>query len=180
MKTCQVNEFIDAQSEVFLGCSCSETENFESQYQAVKMALKTSGHKPYELKYDNQGGYKKQETGGFLSKIARHAISTQPYNGKSKTIESIFGRFQQTIMNECWYFTGQNITAKTQESRANMDYILDNKKNLPTYEEAIAKYMELRERWNTQKHFRTEVQRMEMYKTSVNEKAPALTQADMV
>ena len=61
-----------------------------------------------------------------------------------------------------------------------MDYILDNKKNLPTYEEANAKYMELRERWNTQKHFRTEVQRMEMYKTSVNEKAPALTQADMV
>lgn len=126
VKTCNVYEVIDAYSECFLGYHISQSEDYEAQYYAFKMALQTAGHKPYELKYDNQGGHKKLESSNLLQNLARHAVKTAPYNGKSKTIESAFGRFQAQFLHKEWYFTGQNITATKKESHANMEFILAN------------------------------------------------------
>lgn len=110
--TCNVYEVIDVYSERFLGYHISATEDYEAQYYAYKMAMEYSGHKPYELKYDNQGGHKKLESSDLLKNLARHAINTAPYNGKSKTIESAFNRFQSEFLHKDWFFTGQNIQSK--------------------------------------------------------------------
>ena len=179
-KTANVYEVIDVYSECFLGYHISNTEDFEAQYHAFKMAVKTSQCKPYELKYDNQGGHKKLEGGGFLNAISRHAIRTAPYNGRSKTIEDAFGRFQAGYLKEKWYFTGQNITAKKKESRANLEFILANLKNLPTLEEVKKTYLELRTRWNNDPHPKTGIPRMEMYRTSANDKAQEVDFLDMI
>lgn len=168
VKTSCVYEVMDVFSEVFLGNHISDTEDFEAQFNAFKMAVQTSGYKPYELKYDNQGGHKKLENSDFLHNLSDHAIRTAPYNGKSKTIESAFGRFQRQYLHEAWYFTGQNITASKKESRANMEFILANTKRLPTLEEAKAKYKELRDRWNNDPHHKTGESKMLMYRSSVN------------
>ncbi len=76
------------------------------------------------------------------------AIKTQPYNGKSKTIESAFGRFQMQFLKRDWFFTGQNITAKSDESKANEEFVMANKSNLPSLEDIKAVYAKRRQEWN--------------------------------
>ena len=178
--TCNVYEVIDAYSECLLGYHISKSEDFEAQYLAYRMALQFSGERPYEIRYDNQGGHKKLENGGFLQKMAHLAINTMPYNGKSKTIESAFGRFQAEFLHREWYFTGQNITTKKEESKANMEFILANKANLPTLEEVKTRYKQRRDEWNSAKHFDTGRARIEMYRESVNPKATKITWFDML
>jgi len=180
MSTCQVYEVMDAYSEVLLGYHVSPTEDFEAQYFAYKMAVKNAGHRPYEIRMDNQGGHKKLQAGNFLTKVSRLAIRTQPYNGKSKTIESAFGRFQSQVLKRLWYFTGQNITARAEESQANMEFILANAHNLPTLEEAIEAYVEARLEWNSRPHHKTGQPRLDMYHNSENPKAPEITLFEMV
>lgn len=180
MATCQVYEVMDAFSEVFLGYHISKTEDYEAQYYAYKMAAKTAGHRPYQIGFDGQGGHNKLKAGEFLTKMARLSIKTQPYNGKSKTIESAFGRFQQQFLKRDWFFTGQNITAKKDESRANMEFILANTASLPTLEEIKEVYLKRRQEWNEAPHPKTGKPRIEMYLNSENPEAPELGMFEMV
>jgi hypothetical protein len=180
VQTTSVYEVMDTYSEVFLGYHISKTEDFEAQFRAFKMAVQFAGHKPYEARYDNQGGHKKLQNGDFLNKLSHLSIRTQPYNGKSKTIESAFGRFQQQFLHKKWYFTGQNITAKKVESKANMEFIAANKVNLPTLDEAISEYVKLREEWNNAPHPATGKSRIEMYQESFNPKSPSISFLEMV
>ncbi|MDO6808120.1 hypothetical protein Q4603_05855 [Zobellia galactanivorans] len=178
--TCQVYEVMDAFSEVFLGYHVSKTEDFEAQYFAFKMAVKNSGHRPYEVRFDGQGGHKKLVSGNFMNKLAHLAIKTTPYNGKSKTIESAFGRFQSQYLKRLWFFTGQNITAKKDESQFNVEMILANTENLPTLKEAIEAYEQCRLEWNQSLHYDTNRPRIDMYLGSKNPKAPAIDMLEMV
>ncbi len=178
--TTSVYEVIDAYSEVFLGYHISKTENYEAQFFAYKMAIQRSGNRPYQITYDNQGGHKKLENNNFLNKIARIAIKTQPYNGKSKTIESVFGRFQKQFMKQRWFYTGGNINTKSIESRANIERILANKHELPTYEVMCEEYRICREEWNQSIHYATGKPRIEMYNESINDKAKPLSIIDMI
>ncbi len=180
ISTCQVYEVMDAFSEVLLGFHISKTEDFEAQYKAYKMAVQVAEHRPYQLGFDNQGGHKKLENGNFLTKLARLSIKTQPYNGKSKTIENAFGRFQMQYMKRDWFFTGQNITTKEIESKANMELIMANKENLPTLSEVKKVYEKRRKEWNSGKHPQSEKTRINTYFESVNELAPAISTWDMV
>jgi hypothetical protein len=157
-----------------------DKENYEAQFYAFKMAAQFSGHRPYELKVDNQGGHKKLKSSSFLDKIARLSLNTKPYNGRSKTIESAFGRFQSRYMKPYWFFTGQNITAKKLESKNNTDLINANKSNLPTLDEVKALYKELREKWNNAKHPNFDKTRLELYNESVNPATPELHVWDMI
>ncbi|MCH4824266.1 hypothetical protein ML462_13905 [Gramella lutea] len=180
MATCQVYEVMDAYSEVFLGYHISKTEDYEAQYYAYKMAAKTAGHRPYQIGFDGQGGHKKLKSGEFLTKLSRLAIRTQPYNGKSKTIENAFGRFQAQFLKRHWFFTGQNITAKKDESKANMEVILANTENLPTLKEVIAIYEQERKNWNQAIHPKTGKPRLETYLESENPETKELDVLDMI
>ena len=180
IETCQVYEVMDAFSEVLLGYHISKTEDFEAQYMSYKMAIKTSGHKPYQIGFDGQGGHKKLANGNFLNNVARMAIKTQPYNGKSKTIESAFGRFQMQFLKRDWFFTGQNITAKKDESKANEEFIMANKSNLPSLEEIKAVYEKRRKEWNEAPHPKTGEPRIQMYFNSTNPKTQEIKIWDIV
>lgn len=180
VETITVYEVMDSYSEVFLGYHISKSEDFEAQYRAYKMAAQFSGHRPYQLGFDNQGGHKKLENSHFLSKLAHLSIKTQPYNGKSKTIESAFGRFQAQYLKRLWYFTGQNIQAKKEESKANMEFIMANKANLPSLQEVIDTYKQCRIDWNNAPHHATGTPKLEMYMNSHNPETPVLTMIDMV
>jgi hypothetical protein len=178
--TVNVYEVMDVYSECFLGYHISETEDFETQYKAYKMAMYFSGHKPYEIRFDNQGGHKKLKSGQFFKSLSKLAINTQPYNGKSKTIESAFGRFQSQFLHRLWYFTGQNVTAKKQESKANVEYILANRQNLPTLSEAKRAYEQCRMDWNNAPHPATGISRLAMYESSTNPQTQKIEQIDMI
>lgn len=178
--TCTVYEVIDVYSECFLGYHISNSENFEAQYYAFKKAMQFSGFKPYEIKFDNQGGHKKLQAGQFFKNLSRLAINTQPYNGRSKTIESVFGRFQASYLHRDWFFTGQNVTAKKLESKANMEFILSNKANLPTLDEIKKLYEQRRNEWNESTHFDTGKKRIDMYRSSFNEQSQKIELTDMI
>lgn len=180
VRTTSVYEVMDAATEVLLGFCISDTEDYEAQYMAYRMAIQVSGHKPYEIVHDNQGGHKKANSSGMLDKICRVHRTTAPYNGSSKSIESVFGRFQQQVLHKDWRFTGQNITAKKPGSRANLEFIEANKDRLYTLDELKAAYVQARNEWNTMAHPATGEQRLKMYEESVNPETPAVTVSDMV
>ena len=180
VRTTQVYEVIDAMSEVLLGYCISDTEDYEAQYHAYRMAIQKSGHKPYEIVYDNQGGHKKLDSDGFIGKICRVHRPTQPYNGESKTIESVFGRFQAQVLHKDWRFTGQNVTAKKASSRPNVEFIEANKDSLYTLEELKDAYAAARKEWNEGVHPATGERRIDMYEKSVTEETQEVTLHDMV
>ena len=178
--TTSVYEVVDAYSEVLLGYYISDNEDYIAQYHAFRMAIQTSRHKPYEIVCDNQGGHKKNAALGLFSKISRIHRPTAPYNGESKTIENIFYRFQSQVLKKRFSFTGQNITAKRDTSRPNLEFINANIDSLPTLEELKEQYAASREQWNSMKHPVTGISRMEMYNTSVNEATDTVSVPDMV
>ena len=180
VRTTGVYEVIDAATETFLGFCISDTENYSAQYMAYRMAIQVSGHKPYEIVHDNQGGHKKANSGGMLDKICHIHRTTAPYNGASKTIESIFGRFQQQVLHKFWNYTGQNVTATKEYSRPNMERIDANKESLPTLDELKALYVECRKEWNEMAHPSTGISRIQMYQESVNPETPVVTASDMI
>lgn len=170
VRTTCVYEVIDASSEVLLGYHISDSEDYEAQYHAYRMAIQISGHRPYEIVHDNQGGHKKLEKqGGFFDKICHVHRSTAPYNGESKTIENIFGRFQQQILHQDWRFTGQNVTTKKANSRPNLEFIEANKDSLYTLEELKDAYAAARKKWNEAMMPGTTERRIDRYNNSVNE-----------
>ena len=178
--TLQVYEVMDAYSEVFLGYHISKHEDFEAQFMAYKTAFEFAKYKPYQITYDNQGGHKKLENSDFLQKLAHLSIKTAPYNGRSKTIESAFGRFQQQILKKDWFFTGQNITATSAESRTNMEFVMANKQLLPTEAEIRHTYAERRQEWNNMPHHKTGISRLEMYQASQNPQAVKVELWDII
>ncbi|TDL99595.1 MAG: kinase [Flavobacteriaceae bacterium] len=180
LSTCQVYHVMDAYSEVFLGYHISKTEDYEAQYAAYRMAIEYSGHKPYQISFDGQGGHGKLKSGSFMGSISKLAITTKPYNGRSKTIESAFGRFQTQFLKRAHNWTGMNITSKSLESKANLELILENAKNMPTLDELKVQYKEFVDMWNNAPHPKTKVARAEMYKNSSNPETPKVDLLDMV
>lgn len=169
--TCSVYEVMDAYSECLLGYHISKTEDFEQQYKAYRKALNFSGHKPYELRYDNQGGHKKLTSAHFMQKMSHLCIATQPYNGNSKTIEYAFKDFQSRYLHKDWFFTGQNITSKKLESRVNRERLDANKQYLPNLAEISKVYEMRRTEWNQASHSKTGIARIQMYSESENPKS---------
>lgn len=180
VRTTQVYVVIDAMSEVMLGWRISDSEDYEAQYHAYRMAIQTSGHKPYEIVHDNQGGHKKLDADGLFQKICHVHRTTQPYNGESKTIEAVFGRFQQQMLHKDWRFTGQNITAKKMSSRPNLEFIEENKDSLYTLAELKDAYTLATKEWNEMRHPAYGTSRIEAYEGSVNEETQEVTAHDMV
>lgn len=180
VRTTSVYEVIDAYSEALIGYHISDREDYDAQYRAYRMAVQMSGHKPYELVCDNQGGHKKLEAQGFFRKLCRVYRPTKAHNGQSKTIESAFGRFQSQVLHKSWFFTGQNITAKKDGSRANIEFINANVDRLPTLEEVCRIYADYRREWNEAPHPATGQSRIGMYLSSENPDTQEVTVEDMV
>lgn len=180
MCTTSVYEVMDAYSEALIGYDIAPKETFDSQYRAFRMAVDFAGVRPYEIVNDNQGGHNKLAAQGFFDKIAILHKPTMPYNGQSKTIESVFGRFQQQILHKIWYFTGQNVTAKKMNSKPNMEFIMENQYALPTLEEVKEIYRQCREEWNNAAHPVTGISRIDMYRMSENPETEPVQEVDMI
>ncbi len=174
VKTAFVYEVADAFNDTLLGYAIGKTENFDLQYKAFRMAVETSGHKPYEIVTDNQGAQTSKVAQAFFASITSHVSrTTSPYNPQSKTIERLFGEFQRQILGQDWRFTGGNISAKD-AWKINREFVDANKESLYTYDELLAAYAEARGKWNAIND------RLSAYQESVNPETEAVSQIDMV
>lgn len=174
LATTSVFEVIDAASEVFLGYEICETESFEAMYEAYRKAIEMTGRCPVELGYDGQGGTQRKDAKEWMAKISQISRKAAAYNSQSKTIESIFGRFQAQVLHRYPGFTGQNITAKSDKSHPNMEWITANVDKLPTYEEVLKIYAEARQEWNSMKHPAYDMSRQDVYDSKRSDKAVVL------
>lgn len=150
--TLYVYEYIDVASEMMLGGSFGVNENRMMLYEAFRNAVEGTGVFPYELVNDNQSSATTNSMKEWLSRYVRVARTTAPHNGPSKVIESVFGRFQARHLHKFWNFTGQNVTARKDSSRPNMDRILQNIASLPDRRECIAQYEAEKDAWNNSLH----------------------------
>lgn len=174
VKTAFVYEVADAFNDTLLGYAIGKSENFDLQYKAFRMAVETSGHKPYEIVTDNQGAQTSKVAQAFFASITSHVSrTTSPYNPQSKTIERLFGEFQRQILGQDWRFTGGNISAKD-AWKINREFVDANKESLYTYDELLAAYAEARRKWNAVNG------RLAAYQASVNPETEVVSQIDMV
>lgn len=167
---------MDAFSEVFLGWYVCGSESFLTTYEALRNAIERTGFLPYELVSDNQSGFTSSAALRWRAKLGTVSHTTTPGNGKSKTIESAFGRFQAEVMRGYINYTGGNITAKSPKTRVNTELIVQNVLALPTYDEVVKANEDCIRTWNSMPHPRFKGKsRMEVYRSSVNPRAIALT-----
>jgi len=99
-----------------------------------------------KIMYDQSSANKKINS--VLKELARYNTPNKPYRPKPKTLEPLFGHFQQTMLryNDNW--GGQNITAKKLNSRVNPQALSKAMKDLPNREELEAKIELMVETWN--------------------------------
>ncbi len=167
---------MDAHSEVFVGWYMCENETFQTTYEALRNALERTGFMPYELVSDNQAGFTSKAAQRWRAKLETISHTTTPENGKSKTIESAFGRFQAEVLHRHINYTGGNITAKSSKTKVDVAKIIQNVEALPTYEEVRAQNEADINIWNSLPHPKfAGKSRMDVYRTSVNPQAIALT-----
>lgn len=167
---------MDAHSEVFVGWYMCENETFQTTYEALRNAFERTGFMPYELVSDNQAGFTSKAALRWRAKLETISHTTTPENGKSKTIESAFGRFQAEVLHRHINYTGGNITAKSAKTKVDVAKIIQNVEALPTYEEVRAQNEADISIWNSLPHPKfAGKSRMDVYRASVNPQAIALT-----
>ncbi len=173
VKTAFVYEVADAMNDTLLGYAIGKSENFDLQYRAFRMAIETSGHKPYEIVTDNQGSQTSKLAQAFFASICHITRTTAPHNPQSKTIERLFGQFQEQVLRKDWRFTGANISSKG-GWMIDRDFVETNKESIYTYEELQAAYATARREWNAMGD------RLAAYQASVNQESEAVSDIDMI
>ena len=177
LATTSVFEVVDAATEALIGYHIAPNESFESMYEAYRMALDLSGHLPYELVYDQQGGSKRSDAQDWFDRISTLSRHTAAGNAPSKSIELLFNHFQSQVLGQNVNFTGMNITARAEKSHVDMEFLLANVQQLPTYQEVCRIYAECRNIWNAMPHSKTKQPRMEMYMSQTNDATVVVTEA---
>lgn len=167
---------MDAFSEVFVGHYNCDRETFLTTYEALRNAFEATGFLPYELVSDNQAGFTSKAAERWRAKLGCISHTTTPENGKSKSIESAFGRFQAQVLHQFINYTGGNITAKSSKTKTDPRVILQNVDALPTYEEVVAANEACIKQWNSMPHPKfAGKSRLQVYRDSINPQAIALT-----
>jgi hypothetical protein len=143
---------MDSLSRKMLGWSTLagiNKENMAMQLEAYRKALRVSGAKPYQLKYDNQGGHKAGTAREFYSKLATVHFPTRAYRPSGKRVEPTFKDFQTVKLAEMPFWTGYNRKSHANPDMApDMEGIMKYIHLLPTYQELLQLIDITIEEWN--------------------------------
>lgn len=173
---------VDGYSEAIIGYAIGSAETSVLVQTALRKATGLHNKMPAQLQYDNSSANKSSESQQLFERLARVNFATQPYNGKSKIIEAIFGRFEQSNLRYFKNFKGGNITAKSKSSRANPDFIMKQVKagELPVMSAVVAQFeLAVQVHNNTMtKHGQTRIERY-MEPHTKRKEMPYLDQVEM-
>lgn len=147
---CKINVVIDVYSEKILGYSFSQTENHVDHFIALRMTVDEAEARPYLFTYDAQAAHRSKKMQELYSKVI--ARNGQHYHHKvgrkSNPIEQLFDRLQKQVIQMRWFSDGQSIKSKRSSSKPNMEFIIENKGALPTYEELQKHWEIMVSEWN--------------------------------
>ncbi|MEX6627539.1 hypothetical protein [Tenacibaculum salmonis] len=142
---CKINVCVDVYSEKIIGYSFSMTENHVDHFITLRMAVDEAGAKPHLFTYDAQSAHKSKRMQELYSKVIAKGGNHYHHKVGRKTgapIEQMFNRLQQQVIMKRWFSDGQSIKSKQSRSKANLDFVHENKGALPTFEE-LQKHWEL-------------------------------------
>lgn len=150
----RINALIDAHSEKIIGWSLSMSESHVEHFEAVKMAVKHSGVRPYLLTYDNQSGHKSHKMRDFYTRIV--ATGGTHYSHKayssSSPVEQIFNRLQQQCISTFWFSDKQGIKVRREDNKPNTGFIKEFSHRLPKKEDIIKAWELVVSIWNNGLH----------------------------
>jgi len=171
---------MDAKSEMFVGWAMREgAEDTQMVRDAMRDSLRfTSGRMPQQILYDRGGGNRAV----FDKLMDVVTFPTMGDNPQGKTIELAFKRYQSEVMRRRPFFTGQNIEAKSINSKHNPELLAELKKKggLPTLEEVIRIANQDIHIWNNSKLKKSKQTRKEIYESNPNSDCLTLSQRDEV
>lgn len=139
---------IDEYSTSIVGYSVAFTETSQMVTEALQMAVRNHGYKPYQLRYDNGSANVSGAVKNLMSSMSRVNFPCQPYKGRSKIIETLQGHIEQRILRKLANFKGGSPTARGLDSKANPDFLKEIKKHLPSQMEVIEQLKEAVNDWN--------------------------------
>lgn len=137
---------MDAYSWKIIGYYLSDRENHVAVIEGLRNAVRNTMELPQQIMYDQSSSNK--YVNNILKELAKYNTANKAYRPRPKTLEPLFGHFQQKMLryNDNW--GGQNITAKKLDSRVNPKALNKAMKNLPTREELIQDIQLMVETWN--------------------------------
>lgn len=137
---------MDAHSWKIIGYYLSDRENHIAVIEALRDAVRKCMTLPMQIMYDRSSA--NRYVGSLLKELAKYNTANKAYRAKPKTLEPLFGHFQQKMLryNDNW--AGQNITAGKLDSRVNPEALKEAMKNLPNREQLMQKIELLVATWN--------------------------------
>lgn len=138
---------IDAATWKIIGYYLAYSEDHTVIVNALREAVRHTMLLPHQMQYDNSKANKKLQS--LLNGLALYNTPSAPYNAKSKVIEAITGHFQQEVLRfHGRNFTGQNITSRKLDSRANPDALKESLKEYYSKEQLMHDLQQAVNFWN--------------------------------
>ncbi len=135
---------VDVYSQKIIGCAIGKTETSQLVQKALRDAIRKTGYVPRYLQFDHASANKSSEVKNLLTDLSIRGLACAPYNGKAKIIERVIGVLEQNFLRFYDNFTGGNVTTRSQDSKANVEYLAKQKKegSLPTAEKGVAQVVQ--------------------------------------
>ena len=137
---------MDSHSMAIVGHAIGETENTVLVAEALKMALKTQGKRPLELRTDKGSAFSSGETKSLLASLGIQWKPTARGRARAKTVEVMQNWWQKKITGYYLNKSGMNLTVKTEDSKQNPDFF--KAQSLPNELELAAQIRESLAIWN--------------------------------
>lgn len=144
----------DACTSAIIGHSVAFSESSSLVIEALRNAVDTWGYKPFQMNYDNGSANVENTVKSLIDNMSHVSFPCTPYSGRSKTVESVIGHFQQRELRKLKNFKGGNITTKSHNSTANPELLKELAKDLqftdklPTEEQVLIEFKTAVEAWN--------------------------------
>lgn len=144
----------DACTSAIIGYSVALSESSSMVIEALRNTVDKWGYIPYQMNYDNGSANIETTVTALVDNMTHVNFPCSPYSGRSKTVESVIGHFQQRELRKLKNFKGGNITTKSHNSTANPELLKELVKDLqftdklPTEEQVLCEFKEAVETWN--------------------------------
>ncbi len=151
----RINIIFDVYSEKIIGWSLSETENITDHFKALKMAVQSAECRPYLFTYDQQSGHKSAKMQNLYSNLVADDGGTHyPHRarGHGSPAEGLIQLLQSQVITKFFNTDGQGVTVKTDDAKANPDFIMKYRESLPTKEQALKQWEMAVRTWNRNSH----------------------------
>ncbi len=183
----KIDVVFDIYSEKILGFSLSKTENHVDHFHAIRESVLCAGCRPFLFTYDQQSGHKMTRMQNFYTNLVaktkgqkgvHYCHRSQQHNSP---VEQLFNRLQSQVIKKFWFHDGQGVKVKTDQAKANFDFILEFKHKLPTDEELSKTFKAAVNMWNSSKHPKFEKETRDMvYRTHKQLKREELSLVEIV